>query len=205
MLWLGLGTARAGDLPFYPEDQVDVFQVDNHLIGVAGAGFPTIVTDLELGEYVIALRAHGFVGVIGTNHRLLAIHSRSGSFAELRYRIAEKPVEPWDIHVYDRMALVNLSTRLVAYSPRSGSWLALGMGPNEEPREIRADSNVAAIVTPRRAIGFSALSNFFVEQPLGPFEVVQGVSLSDVSVTLLLPHKVLIFRAGDNRWSSLIR
>lgn len=199
------GFARAGDLPFRPEDQVDVLQVDRHLIGVAGAGFPTVETDLELGENVIALRAHGFVGVIATNHRLLAISSRSAQFAELRYKIREKPVEPDSIHVQDHMAIVELATRLVGFSPRSGIWISLGLGPGEYPRKIDADANIAAIVTPRRAIGFSSLSAGFVEEPLGPNEEVESASISDVTVTLILAHKVLIFRAGDNRWSSLIR
>jgi len=197
--------APADELPFRPEDQVDVTQVDRHLIGIAGSGFPTVETDLELGEYVIALRSHGFVGVIATNRRLLALHSRSANFAELRYRIAEKPVEPDAIHVYEHIAIVELATRLVGFSPQAGIWISLGLGPNEHPREISAEANIAAIVTPRRAIGFSSRSSGFVEEPLGPTEDVESASLTDVTVTLVLPHKILIFRAGDNRWSSLIR
>jgi hypothetical protein len=202
---LASGPARAGSVPFRPEDQVDVIQVDRHLIGIAGSGFPTIETDLELDEYVIALQAHGFVGVIATNHRLLALSSRSAQFAEIRYRLAEKPVDPDGIHVLDHMAVVELATRLLGFSPRSGIWVSIGLGPGEHPRRIDGEANIAAIVTPRRAIGFSSLSAGFVEEPLGPLERVESASFSDVTVTLVLEHKVLIFRAGDNRWSSLIR
>ena len=205
ILSLAASVARGDELPFRPEDQVDVINVDQHLIGIAGAGFPSIETDLEVGEYVIALRAHGFVGVIATNHRLLAISSRSSQFAELRYRIAEKPVNPDDIHVLERVAVVELSTRLVGFSPHSGIWVSLGLGPGEHPRKIDADANIAAIVTPRRAIGFSSLSAGFVVQPLGPNERIEGTSFSDVSVTLVLNSKILTFRAGDRVWTSLIR
>ncbi len=204
MLALGANSALA-DLPFQPEDQVSLTRVDRHLIAVVGVGFAAVETDLELGEEVIALSSQGFVGVIATNHRLLGIHSRATSFAELRYRIAEKPVDPDGIHVVDRLALVELHTRLVAYSPEVGIWVELGLGPGEHPTAIDAGGAIAAVVTPRRAIGFSSRSRGFVEEPLGPEEDVESASLSDASVTLVLPHKILIFRAGDNRWSSLIR
>jgi hypothetical protein len=182
-----------------------VTQVDRRLIAVVGAGFAPVETDLELGESVIALRSQGFVGVIATNRRLLAIHSRAASFAELRYRIAEKPVDADSIHVLDRLALVELHTRLAAFSPELGVWVGLGLGPGEQPRTVQAEGNIATVVTPRRAIAFSSRSKGFVEEPLSPEEDVERTSISDASVTLVLPHKILIFRAGDGRWSSLSR
>jgi hypothetical protein len=201
---LAANSARA-DQQFQPEDEVSLTQVDRHLIAVVGVGFAAVDTDLELGESVIALRSRGFVGVIATNRRLLAIHSRATSFSELRYRIAEKPVDADAIHVIDRLAIVELHTRLVAYSPEVGIWVGLGLGPGEHPNKIDAEGNIAAVVTPRRAIGFSSRSKFFVEEPLSPEEDVESTSISDASVTLVLPHKILIFRSGDSRWSSLIR
>ena len=201
---LAAAPARA-DFPFQPEDQVDLTQVDKHLIAVVGGGFPAVETDLDVGEYVIALRSHGFVGVIATNRRMLAVHSRSADFAELRYRIAEKPVEPDSIHVLDRIAVAELSTRLVGYSVSLGTWVELGLGPGEHPRRIDGEGNVATLVTPRRAIAFSSRSSGFVEEELGPADDVESASFSDASVTLVLPSKILIFHAGDNRWSSLLR
>lgn len=199
------GSSARADQQFQPEDEVSLTQVDRHLIAVVGVGFAAVETDLELGENVIALRSQGFVGVIATNRRLLGVHSRATSFAELRYRIAEKPVDADAIHVIDRLALAELHTRLVAYSPEIGIWVELGLGPGEHPNKIDAEGNIAAVVTPRRAIGFSSRSRFFVEEPLSPEEDVESTSISDASVTLVLPHKILIFRSGDNRWSSLIR
>lgn len=198
-------SAARADLQFQPEDQVALTQVDRHLIAVVGVGFAAVETDLELGESVIALRSQGFIGVIATNRRLLAVHSRAANFAELRYRIAEKPVDADAIHVLDRLALVELHTRLVGFSPELGTWVELGLGPGEHPRKIDGDGNIAAVVTPRRAIGFSSRSSGFVEEPLSPEEDVERASFSDASVTLVLPHKILIFRAGDKRWSSLTR
>src|SRR5262249_28881966 len=147
----------------------------------------------------IALRSRGLVGVIATNRRMLAIHSRASEFAELRYRIREKPVDANDIHVLDRLALVELNTRLVGYAPDLGIWVELGLGPNERPSAFEGQGGIAAVVTPRRAIGFSSRSSGFVEEPLSPKEDVERASFSDASVTLILPHKILIFRAGDVR------
>ena len=192
-------------MPFRPEDQVDVTQVDRHLIAVVGTGFAAVETDLELGESVIALRSKGYVGVIATNRRLLAVASRSASFAELRYRIREKPVDESAIHVLDRVAVAELETRLVGFSPELATWVSIGLGPGEHPRQIEADGNIATLITPRRAIAFSNRSKGFVEEPLSPLEDVERASISDASVTLVLPHKILIYKAGDSRWSSLVR
>jgi hypothetical protein len=179
--------------------------VDRKIIGVVGAGFGTVEVDLELGEQVIANQSQGFLGVVATNRRLLAIGSRESNFSELRYRIAEKPVGPDQIHVLDRLALVELATRLVAFSQQVGSWVEIGLGPNEHPRQVVADGNIATVITPRRAIAVSPRSQGFVEFGLSPEEDVERASTGDASVTLVLPHRILIFHEGDKTWSSLIR
>jgi hypothetical protein len=199
----GAAALARADLPFQPEDQVTVTQVDNHLIAVTSRG--SIETDIELGESVIAFRSQGFVGVIATNRRLLAVQSRSTDFAEIRYHLAEKPVSPDAIHVLDRLAVVELATRLVGFTPELGNWVELDLGPGEHPRKIDADGNIAAIVTPRRAIAFSSRSLGFIAEPLSPQEDVEEASFSDAAVTLVLAHKVLIFHAGASQWSSITR
>ena len=172
---------------------------------MVGVGFAAVETDLDIGEHVIAMDAQGLVGVIATNLRLLAIQSRATYFAELRYRIAEKPVDPTGLHVGTRVALVELHTRAVAFSAQLGRWVEVGLGPNEYPRSFEVQENMGLIVTPRRAIGFSARSSGFVETLLSPQEVVQGASFGDASITLVLPHKILILRLGDKTWASLYR
>ena len=172
---------------------------------MVGAGFAAVEVQLELGEQVIAIRTRGFMGVVATDRRLLAIGSRESNFSELRYRIAEKPVGANQIHVLDRLALVELSTRLVAFSQQLGNWVELDLGPNEKPRQIVADGNIATVITPRRAIAVSPRSAGFVEFGLGPRENIERAALGDASVTLVLPNRILIFREGDKTWSSLIR
>ena len=55
------------------------------------------------------------------------------------------------------------------------------------------------VVTPRRAIAFSPLSSGFVPFPLTPGEDLERSTLGDDSVTLILPHRILIFREGDSQ------
>lgn len=172
---------------------------------MVGAGFAAVEVPLELGEDVIAIRTQGFVGVVATDRRLLAIGSRENNFSELRYRIAEKPVGADQIHVLDRLALVELSTRLVAFSQQLNNWVELGLGPREKPIQVVAEGNIATVITPRRAIAVSPRSAGFIEFGLGPKEKVERATLGDASVTLVLANRILIFREGDKTWSSLIR
>lgn len=172
---------------------------------MVGVGFSSVEAELELGEQIVAIRSQGFMGVVATNRRLLALGSRESNFSELRYRIAEKPVGASQIHVLDRLALVELSTRLVAFSQQVGSWVELDLGPGERPLQVVADGNIATVITPRRAIAVSPRSDGFIEFSLTPKEDVERASLGDASVTLVLPHRILIFREGDKTWSSLIR
>ncbi len=169
------------------------------------AGGASVVRKLELGEAVVELQSQGLIGVAITTRRMLAIHPRAGDFAELRFRISEGPGSIGALHLRDRLLIAELPTRLVAFTARPASWYQLSLGPGEKPREVLSDENVAAIVTPRRAIGFSALSNGFVEFTLLPTEDLERSTVSDDSVTLVLPHRILVFRAGDKRWSSLNR
>lgn len=203
-LVLAAGAARA-DLGFRPEDTVALTEVDRRLLAVVGASLAPVVLQLELGEDVIALRAQGLVGVAATSRRLLAIHGRVAAFTELRYRISEKPPDPDLVHVADRLVLVALPARLAAFSADAGSWQELSLGPGEKPLDIRMQGNVAAAITPRRAIGFSPRSGGFVEFPLTPTEVVERSTLSDDSITLILPNRVIVLQAGDKQWRSLNR
>ena len=169
------------------------------------AGGSSVELKLDLGEDVVELQSQGLIGVAVTTRRLLAIQPRSGSVAELRFRVSEGPGSIGALHLRDRLLIAELPTRLVAYSAQPATWFALSLGPGEKPREVISDQNVAAIVTPRRAIGFSPLSNGFVEFTLLPGEDVERSTLASDSVTLVLAHRILIFRAGAKLWTSLNR
>ena len=189
---------------FRPEDRVALTVVDDKLFAVV-AGGSSVELRLDLGEQVVELQSQGLIGIAVTTRRLLAIQPRAGSFAELRFRVSEGPGSIGALHLRDRLAIVELPTRLVAYTAQPAAWFEIGLGPGEKPREVISDQNVAAIITPRRAIGFSPLSNGFVEFTLLPTEDLERSTLASDSVTLVLPHRILIFRAGDRLWTSLNR
>jgi len=197
--------AAGADLDGRPEERVTLTHVDNRILAVTAAGFAAVVAPLELGESVVALPHRGNVGVAVTTRRLLAIQARAANFAEVRYRVSERPPDERDLQVRDRLIVATFPARILAFSPQIAAWQEFGLGPGEKPIEVLADQNVAAIVTPRRAVAFSPLSSGFVEYPLSPGEVPERSTLGDDSVTLILPHRVLIFRAGDKQWSSLNR
>jgi hypothetical protein len=179
--------------------------VDRKLIAIVGVGFAAVEERLELGERVLGVRSRGLVGVVSTNRRLLAIHSQTNVFTELRYRVSESDIGEDAIFVGDRLAVVELPARVVAFTPFGGGWFELALGPGEHPRRVEAEGDVAAIVTPRRAIAFSPRLRSFVEFPLTPEEDVERASLSDESITLILPHRILVFRDGDEFWTSVNR
>jgi hypothetical protein len=203
-LLLAPSPARA-DFGDKPEDRVTLTHVDDQLIAVTAAGFAAVLAPLELGESIVALRAQGNVGVAVTNRRLLAIQARAANFTETRYRVSERPPSDGDLLVRDRLVVAAFPARVLAFSPQIAAWLQFGLGPGEKPIELFGDENVAVVLTPRRAVAFSPLSSGFVEYPLTPGEVPERSTLGDDSVTLVLPHRVLIFRAGDKQWSSLLR
>jgi hypothetical protein len=164
-----------------------------------------VLSKLELGESVVALRSQGNVGVAVTTRRLLAIQARAANFVELRYRVSESAPSDHDLQVRDRLIVAAFPTRILAFSPQIAAWQEFGLGPGEKPIEVIAEQNVAVVVTPRRAVAFSPLSSGFVPYPLAPGEDPERSTLGDDSITLILPHRVLIFRAGDSRWSSVNR
>ena len=158
MLAPSLAHAALGDRP---EDRVTLTHVDNRLIAVTAAGFAAVLTQLELGEAIIDLRARGNVGVAVTSRRLLAIQARAANFTEVRYRVSERPPVDGDLLVRDRLVVAAFPSRtsLLAADRRLA---AVRPGPGEKPIDMIGEENVAVVVTPRRAVAFSPLSSGFV-------------------------------------------
>jgi hypothetical protein len=180
------------------EDLVTVLALDRRVLAINPVTGPVAEIHLELGERVIGVLSGGQVGVAATDRRLLGISSRTASWAELRYRISESP-RPEDLVVRDRLALVNLGTRLVGLTSSAATWQALGIPPGETVQEVEASTNLALIVTDRRAIAFGRTG--FVEQVLSPREQIVGTVLDDQSIALRTSYRVLVFQSGARRWS----
>jgi len=198
------GTARAIDTRAI-EDQVDLIQVDRKLVAVEGASGRVLEIDLERGERVLLSEQSGRVAVCVTTSRLIGYESGASRFRELRLRMPRsKEADNARILLGDRVALVALPTRLAALG-KSG-WLDVELAPAERVElELLGESNVAAAVTSRRAIGFARSSGGFVEIALSPREAVESSSLEANSVTLITSRRVLSFSSGAVRWFERIR
>jgi hypothetical protein len=193
------------DRGFVPEDRITLSHVDDRVLAVTAAGFAAVLAPLELGESVIELRSQGNVAIAVTSRRLLAIQARAANFSEARYRISERPPVGANLEVRDRLIVACFPARVLAYSPQTSNWQEFGLGPGEKPIEIIAERNVAVVLTPRRAVAYSALSHGFIPYPLTPNEIPERATIGDDSVTLILPHRILIFRAGSKFWTSVNR
>ncbi len=203
--WLSLG-ADALQSGFQLEDRIDVFQVDRRLIAFnTKTGEPIEVT-LERGERVLSLHNEGLMGFVATNVRLLGVSIRSDNWEEIRYRVMDRNRNaPDQLHVEDRVILVALPTRLVAFSATIPRWAELELGPKERILNMDVDTNVAAVLTQRRAIGFSAKKSGFAEIKLTPREAVESFKLEENSIRIVTSRRVLLFRSDTKLWTDLLR
>lgn len=202
-VWL-CAIAAWGQTGVPSEDRVDVLRLDRRLVALDAAGASLAELDLELGEEVLALESQGVLGIASTSARLLGFRSGDAGWHELRYRRSEREQPPGRLHLAERIALVALPARVVALTPSSRGWLELDLGPGERAERVLADTNLAAVVTSRRAIGVSAPGGF-AEIGLSPRESVETTSQQDSSISLLTQRRLLVYRAGSSLWLDLPR
>lgn len=181
------------------EDRVDVMQLDRSLIAVDASGQRVAEVELERDEKVVAIASRGLLGVASTSSRLLGFRSGEPEWLELRYRVKERDAPPDQLHLEERIALVTLPARVVALTASSKGWLEFRLSPGERAELVLSEANLAAVVTPRRAVAISDESGF-VEIRLSPRETVETTSTRDSSISLVTPRRLLVFRAGAGRW-----
>ncbi len=179
-------------------------QVDRRILAVPAEGSVREVF-LQIDERVIALETQGLIGVASTSVRLLGATSKDPGFRELRLRVDERARPAPPIHLGERVAIVVLHRRVTGLGPGASRWFETELNPAETQLEVHADANLAAVVTPLRALAFSVKSGGFVSEPLSPSERIEQVSMQESSITLVTPRRILVFRAGSPRWNSLIR
>jgi hypothetical protein len=188
------------------QDDVQLVQVGQQLLAVSGTGGATATERLRVRERLLRLESRGLVGVALTSDRLLAVRSGSGTWSELPLRVEERALPPgrYDILVDDRAILIVLGNRLVGFAASGGGWRELDLTPAERVRWRILDESVAAVLTTRRAIGFSSLAGF-ATVTLDVAERAPEISTQDRSVTLVTKRRVLVFTAGSGRWREVRR
>ena len=185
------------------EDQIDVLRVDRKLVAIRSRTGQILEERLEQSETPVALGSQGVVGVVSTNRRLLGVTSRSGSWQVVRLRLRE--TAPRRFHLGDRMVLVPLGHRVLAFTRGAGIWSELALHPGETPAHLSVDTNVGFFVTDLRAVAISESGGGFVEVSLTPREAVDWVSMQENLVTVQTTYRLLSFRTGADRWVELRR
>jgi len=143
--------------------------------------------------------------VVRTTARLMGTTTEQQDWKEVRYRIRERENPPQRSFLGDRVALVVLKDRLLAMSTTSLSWQEFALGPREPRGRIVTGTNLAVMLTGRRAIAFGPGISSFVEINLTPNEEIEGSQVRDNSATVTTSRRILIFRAAAGQWQELRR
>jgi len=194
--------ARAHPPPtvaFPLNELVEVLVVDREMLAFDGVGTKTFREKLKIDEVVLFHGERGAVGVVLTNRRALAVTSTSSEWQEALWRLDERiPKAP---RLGDRLALLDTSKRVLAFSTGEGAWAEEEIGPNETVVDVRAGPNCGVVVTSRRALGVSPLASRFFEMRLRVHEDVRDVSADSNLATITTSQRVLVFRSASGTWS----
>jgi len=155
-------------------------------------------TRLDIDEKVLWSSARGRVGVVLTDHRMLAVSTVSASWQEKRWRRAERP--PADVVLGARVAVAASDLRAFGFDGGSGRIVESGLGPREAVWAVNAGDNVGVVVTDRRALGVSAATGGFYPVRIRIDERLDGVSALASVLTLTTNERILIFRAFTRTW-----
>ena len=187
----------AGPAPI--ETQVQWHVLARELIAIDGAGAGEHREPLGVGERVVQTWAEGEIGIALTERRLLAVSANTGGVHELRFLASERIVE--GPLLGDRVALVVTTRRALGYDGGSGNWVEASLGPRERFVAAAAANHVAALATDRRALALSPTRGGFFETPLALDDAPISLGATGDLASLRTRTRLLIFRAGANRWS----
>jgi len=200
---LGLPAADArAQLPFNPdealEDSLEILVLPREVAAVDAFGGGRISERLERGEVVLYTDSRGRIGIVITDHRILAVSTRSGFWQATRIRRTETP--PAHALLGGRVAVLATEKRAFGFVGTSSALVESSLGPREWVLDAAAGQNVAVLVTDRRALGVSAQSGGFFEAPLRVGEEIVSLSALANHVTLQTTKRLLIFRGPGGSW-----
>jgi hypothetical protein len=188
---------RADEVPL--GDLIEIVVMDDEILGVDAEGGGSSVVRRRLSEPVFWTGTRGRVGVVITNQRVLALAPRSGGWQEAPYERAEPPAR--DAELGDRVALINLRSRVLGFLGTVGRFVQVRLGPQEDLRAQSVGANVAVIVTSRQAIGLSPEAGGFFPIRLQVHERITDVSARANLATGETDQRVLVFRAPTGTWA----
>jgi len=172
----------------------EILAVDDRLGGMAA-----VRERLDVDEEAQFADAHGEVGVVVTNKRVLVATVESPRWMWTQIGVHES--DPLAVVLGDRVALILTDHRVLGVAADSRKkFFAEDIGPNESILNFLVGENVAVVVTDKRLLGMSAFLAGFFEQRVGIHEEIENVgALSDV-VTVSTHRRLLVFKAPTATW-----
>jgi hypothetical protein len=206
LLWIALAFApaaaraqrtRLDEVPL--GDLIEIVVLENEILGIDAEGGGTSVERKRLGETVLWTGTRGRVGIVLTNHRVLAIAPRSGGWQEAVYERGEPPAH--SAQLGDRVALVMMPQRMLGFLGTVGRFVQERLGPQENLRATRVGANVAVVVTDRVALGLSPEAGGFFPIRLQVRERIEDVAARSNVATVNTSQRILVFRAPTGTWA----
>jgi len=201
------GTANAVDLDLLRSrasvPQLDSLQVlvrESEVIAIDGRlGGGPISERLETDERALIAEAHGRVGVVVTNRRILAVTSGNAMWMQTRLGVHE--AFPSAVVIGERVALILTDDRAIGVAANGKHrFFAEDIGPNEGLLDFRVGENVAVVLTDRRLLGASGFQPGFIEQEVGVHERIESVSTLADFATVATHRRLLVFQAPTASW-----
>ena len=105
--------------------------------------------------------------------------------------------------VTPRMIVVQGREAVYGFQSDLGRWKREPWGAGEILVNSVVDDYVAAVITNRRVLGFSALTGGFFSQDLPSGNAIQDTQVNDHVVIIQLSGLTLVFRSGLAVWTEL--
>jgi hypothetical protein len=105
----------------------------------------------------------------------------------------------------NNVALHIIPREVFFFGAQGGTWTSVRLDAGERVLQRGADTNVAAVFTSQRLIGFSAVLNTVHEIRVPEDETLEGFKVDGNVVTAITRRRALGFSAVTGRWSEADR
>ena len=180
------------------DDLVNVFAIDGQLIALVD-GRRNFSEDYRSGEEILWQGAKGEIGAFLTSDRLLAVSVKSGRWNIKPLKINEKRYTP-EILLASHLIVMLTKERIVTFGTDTGGFFQTRMPIGESVVDRAADGRVAAVVTPKRAFGFSSYRRGTAEIRFRLQETPVSLKSTYTTVTLRTSQRLITLEAGDAVW-----
>ncbi len=178
---------------------LQVTVLDHELLAIDSEGGGETPERLELGERVLWTDARGRVGVAVTDRRMLAVATTSGSWQSVRYLSGETP--PEEALIGDSVVLVLTAKRALGFDAENGVLREVRKDPQESWGKRAVGTNVAVVLSSRRALALAVGTGGFFAQKLRLDEPIESIDAFANHLTIRTPIRLLIFRGPTASWS----